>query len=84
MVHELKILSKYFIDVLCNHKTFEVRYNDRNYKVGDVLVLYEYSNGEYTGSKIYADIKYVLPLDAFGIVDYVVMSIEVGSIEIML
>ena len=31
MIHELKILSKYFNAILSKKKTFEVRFDDRNY-----------------------------------------------------
>lgn len=37
--HELKILPKYFSEVYSGNKTFEVRKNDRNFKVGDMLIL---------------------------------------------
>ncbi|MFQ1017889.1 DUF3850 domain-containing protein [Gilliamella sp. BG7] len=30
--HELKIKSKYFMDVVKNIKKAEIRYNDRNYQ----------------------------------------------------
>ncbi len=35
--HDLKIKQKYLIDLLRGVKTFEIRFNDRDYKVGDVL-----------------------------------------------
>lgn len=38
MKHELKILNEYLIPILEGKKTFEVRKNDRNYKVGDTIV----------------------------------------------
>lgn len=36
-LHELKIEKKYFLDVLHGAKTFELRKNDRNYQVGDLI-----------------------------------------------
>ena len=36
-LHELKILNKYFDDVLIGKKTFELRKNDRDYQVGDLI-----------------------------------------------
>jgi ASC-1-like (ASCH) protein len=36
-VHQLKIKPKYLLDLLNSKKTFEIRFNDRKYKVGDWL-----------------------------------------------
>ncbi len=44
-IHNLKIESKYLEAKLAGHKLFEIRENDRNYKVGDVVV-YENAYGE--------------------------------------
>ncbi len=49
MIHELKILPEWFEDVTQQKKTFEIRKNDRNYSVGDTLVLREWYKGKYTG-----------------------------------
>lgn len=39
MVHDLKIEKKYYDRILSGEKTFEVRYNDRDYQTGDHLKL---------------------------------------------
>lgn len=36
-LHELKILHEYLIDVTLGTKTFELRKNDRDYQVGDLI-----------------------------------------------
>lgn len=36
-LHELKILHEYLIDVSKGKKTFELRKNDRDYQVGDLI-----------------------------------------------
>lgn len=36
-IHNLKINKKYFMDIYSGIKTFEIRYNDRNYQVGDII-----------------------------------------------
>lgn len=36
-LHELKLSNKYFNDVLLCKKTFEIRKNDRDYQVGDLI-----------------------------------------------
>lgn len=41
MTHELKILPEYFEAVASGCKQFEIRKNDRDYKVGDQLILRE-------------------------------------------
>lgn len=41
-IHELKLNKKYYLDSLVNLKTFEIRKNDRGFKVGDILKLMEY------------------------------------------
>lgn len=59
-VHELKITPKYFDLVVKDIKKFEVRFCDRDYKVGDELLLKEFNNGEYTGRTIVKRIVYIL------------------------
>lgn len=78
MRHDLKIKSKYFKDILINKKTFEIRYNDRNYKENDFLVLNEIDNfGNYTGNIIICKIIYILK-DFVGLAPgYLAFSIRV-------
>ena len=40
-IHELKTDSELFQAVVEGRKTFEIRFNDRDFKVGDELVLLE-------------------------------------------
>lgn len=42
MIHELKILHEYFEAVTSGRKQFEIRKNDRGFKVGDQLILCEH------------------------------------------
>lgn len=62
MKHELKIVPKYFKDVVDEKKTFEVRKNDRNYQIGDTLILKEYdpTNKSFTGNYAKATVMYIL------------------------
>ena len=41
MTHRIKILKPYFEAVAAGDKTFELRKDDRPYKIGDTLVLTE-------------------------------------------
>lgn len=76
MIHELKIIPEYYNDIISGRKTFEVRFNDRNYQVGDVLVLREYENGEYTGRAIERKVIYILDeTSGYVLKDHVIMSL---------
>lgn len=57
--HELKIFPKWFMDVALWKKDFEIRKNDREFEVGDILILREWDGKEYTGRKIRRMIKYI-------------------------
>ena len=59
MIHHLKILPRFFEDIVSNHKRFEIRYDDRMYRVGDVLVLHEMRNEAMTGRKIHVQVQYI-------------------------
>ena len=77
MRHELKIQPKYFQAVWDDIKRFEIRKNDRDYKVGDVLVLKEWDGEKYTGSAIVVNVTYIYDGEIGGLEDgYIVMSIE--------
>jgi hypothetical protein len=62
MIHELKVWPEYFEEIFCNRKKFEVRKNDRNFQVGDLLYLREYDpfTNEYTGRWNQRQITYIL------------------------
>ena len=59
MIHELKIKPEYFAAVVSGDKTFEIRNNaDRNFKVGDTLLLWEW-NGGFTGQTVERAVSYI-------------------------
>lgn len=61
MTHRLKILKPYFEAVAAGGKTFELRKDDRPYKIGDTLVLNEIGAGnEPTGRTIEKKVGYIL------------------------
>lgn len=55
-VHRLKIRPKYFAMQVDGTKRFEIRNNDRDFKVGDYLWLCEFVGGAYTGKSILVDV----------------------------
>jgi len=62
--HQLKTAPEYFAEVIAGNKAFEIRKNDRDFKVGDALILREYDiknpNGtRFTGSHCTRFITYV-------------------------
>nr|DAM00133.1 MAG TPA: activating signal cointegrator [Caudoviricetes sp.] len=78
-IHELKIHPKYYNAVNEEIKTFEIRENDRNYKVGDVLILREFTpEKQYTGNYVYVIVRYIT--DYAQKENFIVMSIELVPI----
>lgn len=76
-VHELKILPEYFVAVLEGKKTFELRKNDRDYKVGDTLKLKEFDGEKYTQNVTYRTIAYIFKGGQYGLDnDYVILGIK--------
>ena len=73
-IHELKTDSQYFEEQLQGNKNFEVRLNDRNFQNGDVLVLSEYKDNEYTGRQSYVQVTYILDSPNYCKDGYVIMS----------
>lgn len=58
--HKLKLSKIFFDDVRIGKKTFELRKNDRNYQIGDILELREMEAGEPTGREIETEVIYIL------------------------
>lgn len=67
--HELKVWPPYFHDLLTGAKTFEIRKDDRNFQVGDFLILLEWKPDEerYTGNSAYFKITYKINEGLFGL-----------------
>lgn len=65
-IHKLKLNSCYYEDSAAGIKTFEIRKNDRDFKVGDILELREWiwggldGKGTYTGEVHWKIITYIL------------------------
>ncbi len=81
MIHELKIFTDYFADVIKGEKTFEIRKNDRPYKKGDMLALNEYDGQAYTGNSCLVYIDYIMNDPEYVKKDMVVMAIKPCSVS---
>lgn len=78
--HYLKTVSPFFEDIESGKKTFEVRLNDRDFRVGDMLCLQHFVPPEtYTGKEIQACITYILNDKRFCKDGYVVMGIKLDG-----
>ena len=60
-IHEVKSWSHLFDAIRWGKKPYDLRKNDRNYKIGDVLILEKYDNiaGRYTGDVCRRTVSYI-------------------------
>lgn len=87
MLHELKTDPDVFEALARHEKTFELRYNDRDFKVGDILELRQtkYSAEEmqagkplrYTGHVMRVGVSHIMRGPKLGLMEgWVIMSIR--------
>lgn len=79
IVHDLKCWPEYFAAVRDGFKPFEVRKNDRDFRVGDTLRLWEFDPklGIHTGIYFQRRVTYALPGGSFGVdPDHIVMGLS--------
>lgn len=74
--HKLKLAAMFFDDVLTGKKSFELRKNDRNYQIGDILELREMKDGEPTGREQEKEVIYILEGFAGLKDDYCILGIK--------
>lgn len=69
-LHELKCWPNYFAAIRSGSKSFEIRRNDREFAVGDTIVLREFSpaDASYTGQTETRLITFLLSEEEFGVV----------------
>jgi hypothetical protein len=59
--HKLKTWTEYFKKVVSGEKTFEIRKNDRDFQIGDTVILEEWNaHSGYTGKSFTFEISYLL------------------------
>lgn len=58
--HELKLRREYFVEVKAGRKTAELRVDDRDFRIGDTLVLREWGpHVGYTGKHLVREITHI-------------------------
>jgi len=74
--HKIKCLREYFDPVQDGQKKFEIRRNDRDYRVGDTVELECFEFGDYTGEVFGpVEIDYILFGGNYGLMsDHVIFS----------
>jgi len=60
VTHELKTLPEFFKALCDGTKTFELRRNDRDFQIDDILLLKEWDGERYTGRSYIAAISYIV------------------------
>lgn len=60
MEHDLKVLREFYPEILRKAKTFEIRKDDRDFMVGDTLLLREIDSVGYTGRACRRKINFIL------------------------
>lgn len=79
-VHELKTYPQYFRKTLYGKKNFEIRLNDRDFKVGDVILLREWLGTKFSGREIRGVITYILD-DKFIGLEKGYVAISLGNLQ---
>ena len=83
-LHELKIKHEYLVEVDMGRKTFELRKNDRDYQVGDLIRFIDIKQDNKDGCDIYINeddlykITYILKnVPQYGLdKDYCILAIK--------
>jgi hypothetical protein len=79
MQHDLKCWPVFFEKILTGEKRHEIRLNDRNFQVGDILQLREWDpiTKRHTGRAVLREVTYITPSPSIGLLPgYVAMSIR--------
>jgi hypothetical protein len=77
--HELKCSTEFFDAIACFKKTFEIRRNDRDFRVGDRLMLREWDGHKFIGRWLARRVTYITDYEQKK--GFVVMSIDLDYIK---
>ena len=77
-LHELKIKDEYFKEVLRENKTFELRKNDRDYQVGDLIHFVDIDgNPSYNEKLVFLITDVLRNVQEYGLdKDYCILAIK--------
>ena len=76
MIHDIKCIEPFYSEAEEGKKSFELRKNDRNYKVGDILCQWQFVDGQITGKNFCQKVIYLLQ-DFTGLVEgFCIMGVE--------
>lgn len=79
-IHKLKVWSEYMEDLINESKTFEVRFNDRDFQLGDILILEEFDRekNQYLNRSLKVKVTYILDNKVFNAIKdgFVIMAIK--------
>lgn len=59
-VHQIRVGTTFFEDIVSGKKNFTIRKNDRDYKVGDILEKLEFADGRNTGRSVRLLVTYMV------------------------
>ncbi|WP_374029795.1 DUF3850 domain-containing protein [Bdellovibrio bacteriovorus] len=80
-VHKLKVWPEFYEPISLGLKTFEIRVNDRNFQMGDILVLRWFNPKTNSFSRTMKELNPSLPLYADEILEFPDLHRMVGFIK---
>ena len=82
-LHELKILHEYLVDITIGTKTFELRKNDRDYQVGDLIrfIDKDYADRDYKLFHKYDDTEPYIDENQLYRITYVLKDVGVFGLD---
>jgi len=69
ILHNLKTHPEPFEDILPGHKSFEIRKNDRDFQIDDILILNEWGpeSEKYSGQLLSLKVTYIFTGEMYGL-----------------
>ena len=82
---EKKVLPQSYKEVRTHRKMFELRKDEDNIQVGDILILREWDGEKYTGGMTRREVTYILrDCPQYGLMDgYCILSLQIPGWDFM-